>query len=1423
MKNPVNTAHPLKNRAATSQSSRRITALEPEFAAIDGKTLADRLYLIHAYARQINYYEYTKDENGVEYQDIGNWLPFFNDSLPFQLAVLSKTAVSDLEKQFQVLYKELLAHPSRQSLESLLGFVYDKLLVPTSALYKTVWMAENSFSTPLLAIIKSTFIESVKCYIALYNASVTFLCVCKRGFSDYLEPPWQLTVDEIYSLDPCIIKAKKGKKEAILMAAASLSALFYKMLNGFGQILETAPDYIAESIIPLKAALQKKHEPHLALLFTFLELFKHFQGNINGLGKKHLDFFYKNVLRVNPKAAVPDKAHIIFEMAKHLDNYLLKKDLKLKDSKDNNNQDILFGLDQELVLDKAQVKELRSLSLNYMGDVDHMFLEGVYMAPVASSVDGKGKAFKEGAANNWTTLGSKYSKQILEGNEMGVPHPKARIGFVLASPVLLLEEGKRTITINLHCVLPPGNMFTAQVIKNMLETSLQQAYYLNEEILNDCAIGFSIGAKAFLSALLINGIPYAIGDLKQFLLMSDPDTCKPIFTQDEREALCECLQSKMPLSIKLLFKIAFSGEKDWIVPKPLNIKEVSIAAPFNNKLNFKIQVELDGDVPKIVFFDAEKLMENLPLKKPFPLVKIELNPDVKIREKAIDCHGLKQPPRIVEDVCCLKKGKKPLDEIDISPYYYLRGLMLDNAHIDVTVCGVKNLIVQNDENLQDVNKPIMPFGPRPIVNSSFLIGSKEIYCKNWESFRLNIEWKDRPADFNKYYEAYNQSPPPTITDNSFDIEASVLEDANWKINGSKKLFLSKEFFPPCPAVNLAPNYNGYKWNRADFAGSAYEKKSMPIDPLLPLNITSRKAFFRIQLKGEDFQHDRYAYVLASQMMKLTKLLTPAEIELLKEKAAQAKILSDDTGAKIIGLKGLANKAAIVNAIEKMPLIPPLPPFQLTDTQVPNSLSPYGLENVDVNLNKRVTAMDITLNKSVEAIPNEPFTPVIKGLSIDYKAVAEKDDIDIIHLYPFEKTSKLEDIEQQPTLFPYFNDEGTLFIGFENCSPGGNLSLLFQLAEATADSESDRAKIAWHYLGGNQWKKLLQDFDIIADGTDGFTSSGIVTIAVPDGITNKGNTIMPDGLYWIKAAAAKNVTAVAETIGVHTQAARASALLGELNDTNRLEKALEPGSVSKLAEGDFNVKKVEQPYPSYEGRRPEVLGHFYTRVSEHLKHKGRGITIQDYEKIVLEGFPEIYKAKCISHTMGLSARNYRRDLEVAPGFIVLAVIPDLTKLKTGSNREPKAPLSLLEKIGDHLRKRIGPFARLKVLNPRYEYVDVIISIRLYRGKSDSYYAKKLHEDISNYLAPWYLGDSEKLSFGQEVWYSDIVGFVERLDYVDYIVNLELKGECDQINTAVIKPLTARSVLTGGKICVEIDKEVCQEAKQAVEVLKENDHG
>ncbi len=386
------------------------------------------------------------------------------------------------------------------------------------------------------------------------------------------------------------------------------------------------------------------------------------------------------------------------------------------------------------------------------------------------------------------------------------------------------------------------------------------------------------------------------------------------------------------------------------------------------------------------------------------------------------------------------------------------------------------------------------------------------------------------------------------------------------------------------------------------------------------------------------------------------------------------------------------------------------------------------------------------------------------------------DIDLIHLYPYKDTYKQEEIELKPTLLPAHCDEGTLFIGLKDLAPGSNVSMLFQLAEATADSESDYEEVAWHYLDSNQWKPLREGFEVLDDATDGLTTSGIIKFALPANMT-RDNTILPRDLHWIRVSIPKNSRTVSETIAVYTQAIRATFTNDAVNDKLRLGQPLAAGSITRLNEANANLKKLVQPYETFGGRVPEVEGHFYVRVSEMLRHKGRAIQKFDYERLALELFPQLFKAKCINHSFALNGYKYKNDFPIAPGYVLLVVIPDLNQLKAAQSFEPRVPVSMLDDIEEQLKNLTSPFVRLRAMNPRYEKIHFCLTIILVRGKDENYYKEKLKQDLREFLAPWSIGQYEKLTFGQCVTRSEVVRFLETRDYVDYIFDLLMRHNDD----------------------------------------------
>ena len=89
--------------------------------------------------------------------------------------------------------------------------------------------------------------------------------------------------------------------------------------------------------------------------------------------------------------------------------------------------------------------------------------------------------------------------------------------------------------------------------------------------------------------------------------------------------------------------------------------------------------------------------------------------------------------------------------------------------------------------------------------------------------------------------------------------------------------------------------------------------------------------------------------------------------------------------------------------------------------------------------------------------------------------------------------------------------------------------------------------------------------------------------------------------------------------------RAQAMLAQFddhsNDLSHLKNGISSGTISKLSERIQAIKSVSQPFSSFGSRAAETDTDYYQRVSERLRHKNRAITLWDYERLILQKFPE----------------------------------------------------------------------------------------------------------------------------------------------------------------------------------------------------------
>ncbi len=451
---------------------------------------------------------------------------------------------------------------------------------------------------------------------------------------------------------------------------------------------------------------------------------------------------------------------------------------------------------------------------------------------------------------------------------------------------------------------------------------------------------------------------------------------------------------------------------------------------------------------------------------------------------------------------------------------------------------------------------------------------------------------------------------------------------------------------------------------------------------------------------------------------------------------------------------------------------------------PSVLSEVVMENAKGGLLKNK-------EKSKRVVPNVPYTPQIKTISLDYSASSaisgtesgsqknnSKFSGEIFHLHPFGlKKLKSSGGSSRTYLLPEYQFEGALYIGLADLAPPQQISILFEMIdEYTESSEEELPVIEWSYLVNDNWLPLAPS-RILKDETNRFLKTGLINIDVPAEIKSNNN-ILPKDLFWLRVTVEKNIDTASSLLSVATNVVQA-----DLQNTNLptyyLNQELPAFSIQRSVNNIPGIRSVKQPLPSFGGRAMESPDKFYTRVGERLHHKNRAVTAWDYERILLNKFPEIAHVTCLANMTSKSTD--------APGNILLVVSP-LSK-QNGKQNEPMASSELLFKIKSYISSFTSPFVSIEVRNPNYERIKIICAVKFTDGYNYGFYIQKLNEQINQYLRGTLLTQSKKVELGGSIHSSDILSFMRTLPYVNFItkfsmvqVSRDLDGYYQLIDTA-----------------------------------------
>ncbi len=213
----------------------------------------------------------------------------------------------------------------------------------------------------------------------------------------------------------------------------------------------------------LKEKLQRKlktiaesgeMQPHLGLMLTFFKLMDVPKKTFNQLPKRHLDFYYKEILQFKKKPIIPDKVNLVFEVANHTAPKV-PKGTGITGVKDNFGKAIRYLTSTDFFPNQAYLAGFK----NRYTDKDKKL---VRISQVASSLDGQGSDFS-GGNESWWPFGHP---------EENIPLKDGQFGFLLSLEDIRSDAGiARTFILDFDFDQTFKNSLSPQELAHAIEVT----------------------------------------------------------------------------------------------------------------------------------------------------------------------------------------------------------------------------------------------------------------------------------------------------------------------------------------------------------------------------------------------------------------------------------------------------------------------------------------------------------------------------------------------------------------------------------------------------------------------------------------------------------------------------------------------------------------------------------------------------------------------------------------------------------------------------------------------------------------------------------------------------------------------------------------------------------------------------------------